>query len=194
MDLCGHATLATTHVLFNYLGVKGDEVRFDSRSGELVVTRKQELLTLDFPSRKPTPIVIPEILEKGMRQASNDCYKSRDYVIVYESEQIVRSLKPDQVLLSQWDYGVGGIIATAKGDSVDFVSRFFTPNSSIFEDPVTGSAHCSLIPFWAERLHKTEMVALQVSQRQGKLFCKLEGERVKISGYCNLYLEGYIYV
>ncbi len=194
MDLCGHATLATSHALFNYLGVTEDELRFDSRSGELVVSRKGDLLTLDFPSRKPSPIATPEILEKGMGQASMGCYKSRDYVLVYESEQIVRSLKPDQVLLSKLDCGVGGIIATAKGNSVDFVSRFFTPNASIFEDPVTGSAHCSLIPFWAERLNKTEMVALQVSQRQGKLFCKLEGERVKISGYCKTYLEGSIHV
>jgi PhzF family phenazine biosynthesis protein len=194
MDLCGHATLATSHVLFNYLGVRGDELRFESRSGELVVSRKGELLTLDFPSRKPTPIATPAVLEAGMKHPPIVCYKSRDYVLVYESEEVVRTLKPDEALLSQLDYGVGGIIATAKGDSVDFVSRFFTPNASIFEDPVTGSAHCSLIPFWAEQLKKTEMVALQVSQRQGKLFCKLEGDRVKISGYCKTYLEGSIYV
>lgn len=194
MDLCGHATLASSHVLFNYLGVNGDELRFESRSGELVVSRKGELLTLDFPSRKPTPIATPAVLEAGMKHPPIACYKSRDYVLVYESEAVVRTLKPDQALLSQLDYGVGGIIATAKGDSVDFVSRFFTPNASIFEDPVTGSAHCSLIPFWAEQLKKTEMVALQVSQRQGKLFCKLEGDRVKISGYCKTYLEGSIYV
>jgi PhzF family phenazine biosynthesis protein len=194
MDLCGHATLATSHVLFNYLGVRGNELRFESRSRELVVSRNGELLTLDFPSRKPTPIATPLVLETGMKHPPIACYKSRDYVLVYESEEVVRTLKPNQALLSELDYGVGGIIATAKGDSVDFVSRFFTPNASIFEDPVTGSAHCSLIPFWAEQLEKTEMVALQVSQRQGKLFCKLEGDRVKISGYCKTYLQGHIYL
>lgn len=194
MDLCGHATLATAHVLFQFLGIKGDEVRFESKTGELVVSRTAELLTLDFPSRKPVQITKLDVLEKGMKLPSIACYKSRDYVLLYESEEVVRTLKPDQSLLSQLDYGTGGIIATAKGDTVDFVSRFFTPNTSIFEDPVTGSAHCSLIPFWAERLNKTDMTALQVSQRVGKLFCKMEVERVKISGYCKTYLEGSIFL
>jgi PhzF family phenazine biosynthesis protein len=192
MDLCGHATLATAHVLFNYSRLNGDTICFDSRSGELVVSSKGDLLTLDFPSRKPVAIDVPQLLEKGMKQKSIACFKSRDYVLVYESESRVRSLKPDAFLLSQLDYGTGGIIATAKGDTVDFVSRFFTPNASIFEDPVTGSAHCSLIPFWAEQLNKSELTALQVSSRQGKLFCTLDGNRVKIGGYCKTYLEGHI--
>jgi PhzF family phenazine biosynthesis protein len=194
MDLCGHATLAASYVLFQHLGIKADQVRFDSRSGELVVTRKGALLTLDFPSRKPTPIAIPEILQRGMKQTALACFKSRDYVLLYQSEAEVRALTPDPTMLSALDYGTGGIIATAKGNSVDFVSRYFTPKASIFEDPVTGSAHCSLIPFWAERLGKTELTALQVSQRLGKLFCQLAGDRVKISGYCKTYLEGHIQV
>ena len=194
MDLCGHATLATAHVLFSHRAVSGDALRFDGRSGELIVSRKEGLLTLDFPSRKPMPIDIPETLEKGMKTKPVACYKARDYLLLYENESVVKALEPNQFILSRLDYGTGGIIATAKGTTVDFVSRFFTPNSSIFEDPVTGSAHCSLIPFWAERLGKNEMIALQVSAREGKLFCELVADRVKIGGYCKTYLEGFIYL
>ena len=118
--------------------------------------------------------------------------KSRDYVLVFKNEEVIRHLKPKQNILDQINLDPGGVIVTAQGKEVDFVSRYFTPQASIFEDPVTGSAHCSLIPYWSERLGKESMIALQLSPRVGKLFCENAGERVLISGEAVTYLEGYI--
>ena len=131
---------------------------------------------------------------KGLNLQPEEVWKARDYLLVYESEEAIRNIKPDVAVLNQINLDPGGIIVTAKGNTADFVSRFFTPQSAIFEDPVTGSAHCTLIPFWAERLHKTEMRALQLSERGGQLFCKLDGDRVKISGKAVTYLQGTITV
>lgn len=192
MDLCGHATLATAHVIARHLNYSLPSIKFLSKSGELMVTVENELLTLNFPSRKPEPSDIPQIILDAIQVKPVEVLKSRDYVLVFETEEIIRRIEPNQSILNQINLDPGGVVITAKGDEVDFVSRYFTPQASIFEDPVTGSAHCSLIPFWGEKLGKESMLALQVSPRVGKLFCKSLGERVLISGEAVTYLEGSI--
>ena len=192
MDLCGHATLATAHVIARHLNYSLPSIKFQSKSGELMVAVENELLTLNFPSRKPEPCDIPQIILDAIQVSPVEVLKSRDYVLVFETEEVVRRIEPNQSILDQINLDPGGIVVTAKGDEVDFVSRFFTPQASIFEDPVTGSAHCSLIPYWSERLGKESMHALQVSPRVGKLFCKNLGERVLIAGEAVTYLEGSI--
>lgn len=192
IDLCGHATLATAHVITRHLQPSLSSVKFHSKSGILTVIVDNELLTLNFPSRKPVPSPVPQAILDAIQVEPLEILKSRDYVLVFENEATIRSIKPDLALLNQIDIGMGGIAVTAKGHDVDFVSRFFVPQSSISEDPVTGSAHCSLIPYWSEKLQKESMVALQLSSRVGKLFCRNLGERVLISGKAVTYLEGAI--
>jgi len=190
MDLCGHATLAAASVLFHERGLGGEEIRFQSRSGVLTVTRRQDLLTLDFPARPPAPSVAPEALQRGLGARPKEIFKARDYLAVFDNEAEVRELKPDFALLKTLD--CLGIIVAAPGTDCDFVSRFFAPGAGVDEDPVTGSAHCTLIPFWAQRLGKAKLFARQVSARGGELFCELAGERVKIGGRAVHYLRGEI--
>ena len=163
-----------------------------------MVENRNNFLILDFPSRMPVRADLPDTILKGIGKAPLETLKSRDYVLVYDSEEVVQSIKPNQQILNEINLDPGGIIVTARASEenpgIDFVSRFFTPQASILEDPVTGSAHCSLIPYWSKRLCKTEMVALQVSKRVGKLYCKDLGDRVSISGTCKTYLEGQIYI
>ncbi|MGB7769596.1 MAG: PhzF family phenazine biosynthesis protein [Verrucomicrobiia bacterium] len=190
VDLCGHATLAAAAVLFTERNVMGDMVRFHSRSGPLQVSRAGEVFTLDFPARPPETCEPPEALLRGLGCRPSCVFKSRDYLAVFATEAEVRSLAPDFAVLKTLD--CLGIIATAPGHGADFVSRFFAPAAGIDEDPVTGSAHCTLIPYWSQRLGKTTLFARQVSQRGGELFCKLAGERVHIGGKAVLYLRGEI--
>jgi predicted PhzF superfamily epimerase YddE/YHI9 len=190
VDLCGHATLASAFVLFTQAGFKGDAIRFHSKSGLLGVSRAGEVLELDFPSRPPQPCAVPDPLIRGLGKAPVQVLKSRDYFALFASEADVRALKPDFATLATLD--ALGIIATALGKDCDFVSRFFAPGAGVPEDPVTGSAHCTLIPYWAEQLGKTELFARQVSKRGGELFCRLAGERVRIGGKAVLYLRGEI--
>lgn len=192
MDLCGHATLASAHVLFQHLNFHPKKVVFHSNSGELVVTKNDGRITLDFPSRMPVKAELPELIEKGLGKKPLEVWKSRDYIAVYENEDIIRNFLPEKSILDHVNLDPGGIIITAKGNNVDFVSRFFTPQASIFEDPVTGSAHCSLIPLWAKKNGKKKMIAQQVSKRGGTLWCEDKGNRVLISGEAKTYLEGYI--
>jgi predicted PhzF superfamily epimerase YddE/YHI9 len=192
IDLCGHATLAAASVLFHERGVRGGEVRFHSRSGLLTVARSGDLLTLDFPARPPVASGGPEALLRGLGAMPKEVFKARDYLAVFSSEAEVRALEPDFAVLKTLD--CLGIIVTAPGTDCDFVSRFFSPGIGVDEDPVTGSAHCTLIPYWAEKLGKTELFARQVSARGGELFCELKGDRVKIGGHAMLYLKGDIYV
>ena len=194
MDLCGHATLATAHVLLKHLNYSQPSIKFRSRSGDLTVTLEDKLLALDLPSRKPTPSEAPQVILDAIQVEPSEVLKSRDYVLVYENEEIIRSMKPRQSILDQINIDPGGVIVTAPGKEVDFVSRFFTPQASIFEDPVTGSAHCSLIPYWSERLGRESMLALQLSPRVGKLFCRNADDRVFISGEAVTYLQGFITV
>lgn len=192
MDLCGHATLAAASVLFNERGLAGGEVRFHSRSGVLTVTRSGDMLTLDFPSRPPRPSDVPDALIRGLGATPNEAFKTRDYLAVYSTEDEVRALEPDFATLKTLD--CLGIIVTAPGKDCDFVSRFFAPGAGVDEDPVTGSAHCTLIPFWASRLAKTKMLARQVSTRGGELLCELAGARVRIGGRVAPYLRGEIQI
>ena len=192
MDLCGHATLATAHVIGRHLNVSGPSFQFQSKSGELTVSVKDDLLSLNFPSRSPAPSKAPQVILDAIQHEPIEVLKSRDYVLVFKDEETIRQLHPNQRVLDQINLDPGGVVVTARGDQVDFVSRFFTPQASIFEDPVTGSAHCSLIPYWSQKLVKDAMVAWQLSPRGGKLLCQQMGERVLISGQAVTFLEGYI--
>jgi PhzF family phenazine biosynthesis protein len=191
MDLCGHATLAAAFVLFTELGRRGDRVHFHSRSGGLSVARASDQLVLDFPSHPPAPASAPQALIHGLGAPPKEVLKARDYLVVLNDEAEVRALKPDFAVLKRLD--CLGIIATAPGRDCDFVSRFFAPGAGVDEDPVTGSAHCSLIPFWAGRLGKHKLFARQVSSRGGELHCELAGDRVKIGGHSVTYLRGEIF-
>lgn len=192
MDLCGHATLASGYVLYELLGATANILRFHTRSGELTVERENGRLVLDFPSRPATAVKAPAGLIDAIGSEPKEILRSRDYMLVYESEADVLSIKPDYTALMK--LGAHAVIVTAKGDSSDFVSRFFAPELGVPEDPVTGSAHCTLIPYWAGRLGKNELFARQVSARGGELYCELRGDRVRIGGNAALYMTGEIYV
>ena len=190
MDLCGHATLATAHVITTILGYSKPAIVFTTLSGDLEVTVAEGLYTLDFPSRMPEAAVLPELITQALSIQPSKVLKSRDYVLVYDNEADIRAIQINRNLLDQVNLDPGGIVVTAKGADSDFVSRFFTPQASILEDPVTGSAHCSLIPYWAAVLGKKEMTAFQLSERGGQLFCVDAGERVLISGHAKTYASG----
>jgi len=191
IDLCGHATLASAFVLMNLVETSQDEIVFNTRSGKLTVSRDKEKYKMNFPSRKPVLTAVPMGLEAALGATIIETSLSRDLLVLVEDEETVKDLRPNLELLKEFeDYF--GIIVTAKGSSCDFVSRYFAPNSGIPEDPVTGSAHSTLIPFWSERLHKTEMIGRQLSKRGGWLYCKDCGDRVEISGEAKLYLSGEI--
>ncbi len=193
MDLCGHATLATAHALKSILDYPKDEMIFDTASGELRVKANGGRYTMDFPSRKPEPALLPSVVADSLNRQPQTVLKARDYVLVYEREEDIRNIRVSQQILDQINLDPGGVIVTAPGDHADFVSRFFTPQASILEDPVTGSAHCSLIPYWAEVLGKTEMLARQLSSRGGTLYCEDRGERVLISGQARTYSTGILH-
>ena len=192
VDLCGHATLAAGHVVLNHLRPELDSVAFETMSGTLTVSRDGERLSMDFPSRPPTPAAVPQALIDALGATPSEVHMSRDILAVFDDEASVRRLTPDQAGLLALDEGLG-VIASARGDSVDFISRFFVPKAGIAEDPVTGSAHCTLVPFWAERLGKSQLIAHQVSRRGGELYCEHRGDRVIISGRCHLFLTGTIH-
>lgn len=190
VDLCGHATLASAHVLFRYYFPALDRLAFDTRSGTLTVTRNGELLSMDFPSRPGKEVEVTESLASALGRKPRAAYRARDLMAVFDSASDIRNLQPDFQRIAALD--TFALIVTAAGDSVDFVSRFFAPTKGIPEDPVTGSAHCTLIPYWAERLGKTELTARQLSRRGGELHCKLHGDRVDIAGRTVEYLRGEI--
>jgi predicted PhzF superfamily epimerase YddE/YHI9 len=192
VDLCGHATLAAAHVIFRHLGRRGGEVRFQTRSGPLSVSRDDELLIMDFPARPAAACDVPRLLCEGLGRVPTFTAKSRDYLAVFDTEQTVRGLRPDMAALMQLD-GLG-VIATAPGENCDFVSRFFAPRAGVPEDPVTGSAHCTLVPYWAQRLGRPKLHAFQVSPRGGELFCEHSGERVAIAGRAVTYSSGFLHV
>ena len=190
--LCGHATLASAFVLLICRPSKKDEVRFKTRfSGELIVAKRGELLEMDFPARPGHDINVPAGMEDALGATPVKVMGSaEDLLVVLDSEEAVERLQPDFTALHRIE--CRGVIITARGNRCDFVSRFFAPRVGIPEDPVTGSAHCVLIPYWAHALQKNELHALQVSKRGGELFCIHAGARVKIAGRAALYLEGTI--
>ena len=192
MDLCGHATLASAYLIFEVLGADKTKLSFHTRSGELTVEKKDGRYELDFPARPATAVDAPAGLIEAIGAEPTEILKSRDYMLVYESEADILAIKPDFNSLMR--INTHAVIVTAPGEGSDFVSRFFAPEVGVPEDPVTGSAHCTLIPYWAERLGKNELFARQVSQRGGEIHCELIGDRVKMAGDAVLYLKGEIYV
>jgi PhzF family phenazine biosynthesis protein len=191
VDLCGHATLASAYVLFEKISRGLDRVTFGSKSGPLTVTKSGERLVMEFPSRPPEPCPTPHGIAAALGATPIEVLRStRDLMCVFEREEVVRTLRPDPQRVL--DLGVFAVIATAPGASVDFVSRFFAPAAGISEDPVTGSAHCTLTPYWAKRLDRAALHALQVSERGGELWVEDRGEHVTIAGRAALYLEGTI--
>lgn len=192
VDLCGHATLASAYVLFKQLGFSLDTIPFYSRrSGKLPVRREGDLILMNFPSDPVTEVELnDEMISCFNLQPASAFQGKSDLMVLFENEDAIRELKPDFFRLNALRYR--GVIATAQGQSVDFVSRFFAPQVGINEDPVTGSAHTTLTPFWSTQLGKTEMKAKQLSKRGGDVLCRYQGERVEIGGYGKLYMIGEI--
>lgn len=180
VDLCGHATLAAAHVLFEHLAYTAATVTFTTRSGELRVTRDGADLCMDFPVSRPMPCAPPQHLIDGIGRQPTETLAADDYIAVLADEAAVRTIEPNPVALEQLD--LRGVIMTAPGNGFDFVSRFFAPKYGIPEDPVTGSAHCALTPYWAKRLGHDHLTAAQVSTRGGTIRCELQGERVTLAG------------
>lgn len=189
VPLCGHATLASAHVLFEVFGEPGDYLELNSLSGPLRVLREDGRLALDFPAQPPSEVGSTVELEQALGMPVVDALSTTSHLLVLlESEQAVRSCSPDFAALARMPYL--GVIVTARGDSHDFVSRFFAPAIGLNEDPVTGAAHCSLIPYWSQRLSKLQMRAFQCSERGGELWCRLNGDRVSIAGHSRLVASG----
>lgn len=192
VDLCGHATLASAHVLFNHLGYGENTVHFDSRSGELTVARDDGMLLMNFPANRAEKTDLQDKLVQALGASPRECYRAMDYLVILEDEQAVRDLEPDFLTMKKLQ--TRGVIVSAPGEEVDFVSRFFAPGVGIDEDPVTGSAHTVLTPYWAERLGKQTLLARQVSRRGGEIRCKMLGDRVEIGGYAQTYMTGIIVI
>ncbi len=192
VELCGHATLASAFIIFTELHPDVREARFQTRSGELVVTREGDLLSMDFPSRPAGEVSFPPELVDALGGNPEEVLGAFNYLVIYKTEAEVRALKPNMELLSQVDRFA--VIVTAPGDNVDFVSRFFAPKQGVPEDPVTGSAHCTLTPYWSQRLGKKDLHARQISPRGGEVWCTDNGDRVRISGSAVKFLTGIIEV
>ena len=190
MDLCGHATLAAAHVLFRHFTPSADRLTFATRSGSLAVTTDADRLTLDFPARPGVSIDVSEELVSALGRRPTEAVLARDLLAIFDRESEVKDLKPDFARIAALD--ALGVIVSAPGETVDFVSRFFAPGAGVPEDPVTGSAHCTLVPYWAARFGKLSLTAKQLSARGGDLSCSLSGDRVFMSGSAVEYLRGEI--
>lgn len=190
VDLCGHATLASAHVLFEELNYQDDTIQFDSNSGPLQVQKRDGKLVMNFPTSDLNEASVPDFLEEAVGVPAIELYRDTDYLYVVESEEQVRALEPDIRAMKQAD--VRGIIVTAPGDQVDFVSRFFAPSAGVDEDPVTGSAHTMLTPYWSRRLKKNKLVGRQVSQRGGTVHCTHLDDRVELAGSAKTFMQAQI--
>lgn len=190
VDLCGHATLASAHVLFEHLGYDGQVIRFESNSGELTVGKEKGRLVMDFPAAKLNSVKAPAKLEKALGVPAAEVFRDSDYLYILETVEQVQKADPDFRLLKEVE--TRGVIITAEGDDVDFVSRFFAPAAGIEEDPVTGSAHIMLAPYWSKRLDKKILTGRQLSERGGTVYCTVKGKRVEIGGKARLYMRGEI--
>jgi PhzF family phenazine biosynthesis protein len=192
IDLCGHATLAAAHVLLRHYLPEQPAVTFETRSGPLTVAREGKRLVMDFPARPGRPIPVDDALEGALGVRPREAVLARDLLAIFDSEETIRAFRPDAQRIVALD--AFGLIISARGRDVDFVSRFFGPRAGVLEDPVTGSAHCTLIPYWAARLGRNELTARQLSARGGELQCALRGDRVTIAGGVVEYLRGEIEV
>lgn len=194
MDLCGHATLASAHVVLTHLEPAAREVAFDSMSGTLVVTKTETGYEMVLPNRAPEPAILPAEIAESLSIEPVEVHKSRDYMLVYRTQREVAQFSVNRHLFDRVNLGTGGVIVTAPGDEVDFVSRFFTPQATILEDPVTGSAHCTSAPYWAERLGKTVLHARQISERGGEVRCQVLPEHVLVSGHAVTYAQSTVFL
>lgn len=185
VGLCGHATLASAFVIFTQLQHATPAIRFHTQSGVLGASREGDVVVLDFPAWQAAKTDVPAAMAEGLGWIPREVHKTRDYLAVFASEDEITGLAPDMAQLARLD--CLGVIVTAPGTDCDFVSRFFAPGAGIPEDPVTGSAHCTLIPYWSQRLGKKKLHARQLSARGGELFCEDRGDRVGIGGRCVLY-------
>lgn len=193
IPLCGHATLASAHVLYNHLNYRKDEIIFDSLSGELIVKKVEDKLQMDFPTRKLIPLEITNDLTESLGEKPLELFKMSNYwLAIVENEKSLAAINPDMRALKNFDFV--GICVSAPGDEVDFVSRFFAPTAGIDEDPVTGSSHTGLAPYWAKKLNKTKMQAKQISKRGGDLEITFANERTLMSGKAKTFMEGEIFV
>ena len=193
IDLCGHATLAAGHVVLSHLEPETKTATFDTISGKLQVTRYDSMYCMDLPSRPPAIAELPPSIAESLSQPPVEVLKGRDYILIYQEESEVANLQINREQFDRINLDPGGVAATAPGNDCDFVSRFFTPQATILEDPVTGSAHCSLAPFWGNRLDKNELDAKQISTRGGELHCKVQGDRVLLFGNAITYAQGRIH-
>lgn len=193
VPLCGHATLASSYIIFNFIEKNAEEIKFNSKSGELIITRNSDLISLNFPANKPGKVEITKEVIGALKAEPKELLFNKSYLAVFETEEEIRNLKPDFREFEK--VHSDGIIITAPGNKSDFVSRYFVPSAGIDEDPVTGFAHTLLTPFWSERLDKNELHAFQISQRGGELFVEnLPNNRVKISGKAVIYSQGSIFL
>jgi PhzF family phenazine biosynthesis protein len=190
VDLCGHATLATAFVLFEEKGFPLERISFETRSGGLEVTRRDGVLWMDFPKRRAQPGRLTNDLVKALGAEPGEVHRSRDVMAVFETQDEVASLKPRFDVMNSLD--TFAVMATAPGNDCDFVCRFFAPRAGIPEDPATGSAYCTLVPYWSERMGKKKLHALQISKRGGEIFCEDRNDRVGIGGQAVLYMRGTI--
>ncbi|MFO8235568.1 MAG: PhzF family phenazine biosynthesis protein [Bacteroidales bacterium] len=192
VPLCGHATLASAHLILNEIETQREEVVFLSKSGPLVVRLKENILCMNFPASTLKKVETSFLIVEALHRKPAELYKSEDYMAVFNDEEIVLDIEPDFESIKKLD--ARGLIVTAPGKNTDFVSRFFAPAIGINEDPVTGSAHTKLVPYWAKRLGKSKLSAKQLSERRGKLLCNYYGDRIELMGNARIYLKGYIYI
>jgi PhzF family phenazine biosynthesis protein len=192
VDLCGHATLAAAYVIFNYLDFDADTINFESKSGLLTVVQEEDLLVMGFPSQPPVTCPMPTEIISAFKLRPIECFKSKDYIVVFEKEEDVLLVEPDYSELVKLD--LRGVAITAKSNNCDFVARFFGPKVGVNEDPVTGSAYTQLVPYWSKRLGVTKLHAKQLSKRGGELYCEIVEDRVKIAGRAVKFLVGEIEV
>jgi len=193
IDLCGHATLASAFVLFKYYDQGKIVLKFQTASGELSVEKSEDLLSMNFPARPPVEANPPTILTEALGVEASYVLESRDLLVIFEKENAIQNMTPDFDKIKKIKSHFA-VIVSAPGENSDFVSRFFAPNAGVNEDPVTGSSHCTLIPYWANRLKKNKLHAYQLSSRKGELFCEYSGDHVRISGHSTLFAKGEIYI
>jgi len=194
MDLCGHATLATAHCILSELKLESEKVIFETLSGELEVSLNNGRYLMDLPRRDAIAATLPDEIKNALNIQPKKVLKARDYLLVYENQKQIEDIVVKREVFDQINLNPGGVIVTAIGEHCDFVSRFFTPQATILEDPVTGSAHCTLTPYWSEILNKKRMNAQQISERKGELFCELRKDRVKISGKAVTFSVGNLFI
>ena len=194
MDLCGHATLATAHCILSELKLESEKVIFETLSGELEVSLNNGRYLMDLPRRDAIAATLPDEIKNALNIQPKIVLKARDYLLVYENQKEIEDIAINRKVFDQINLNPGGVIVTAKGDNCDFVSRFFTPQATILEDPVTGSAHCTLTPYWSNELLKKSMNAQQISERKGELFCELKKDRVEISGKAVTFSRGNLFI